>query len=257
MILSALLLSACLHLTRGRSLVDMDMENEINLNSHSDWVKISQSPKRHITRNLGQRLELECEAMGSPPPTIQWFKEDRLLTVPINIDRYENNIVNEISSQGLAKVKSRLVLNYLLPVHEGMFRCLAESGLEKVVAESRVYVINKEGIQMNFTTLVQRNILGAHHKPRVTLWSPDYMDTIGHEVLLPCQGVGNPRPEIQWVNPEGELVREGNGRISMLPNGELRIRTVTWSDMGVYTCIAKNHLGEDSEETFLYPMQES
>lgn len=97
----------------------------------------------------------------------------------MQIDRYENNVVNSIASQGLAKVRSRLVLNYLLPVHEGTFRCLAESGSEKVVAESRVYVINKEGLQLNFTTLVQRNILGAHHKPRVTLWSPDYMDEIG------------------------------------------------------------------------------
>ncbi|XP_044764143.1 neural/ectodermal development factor IMP-L2 isoform X2 [Coccinella septempunctata] len=256
MILSALLLSACLHLTRGRSVLEMDMDNEINVNPHNDWVKINQTPKRHITKNHGQRLELECEAMGSPPPTIQWYKEDRLLTVPVNIDRYENNIVNAVSSQGLASVKSRLVLNYLLPVHDGTFRCLAESGSEKAVAESRVYVINKDDIQMNFTTLVQKNILGAHHKPRVTLWSPTYMDVIGREILLPCQGVGNPRPQIQWVGPMG-LIGEGEGRISMLSNGELRIRSVTWSDMGGYICIAKNHLGEDSAETFLYPMQES
>ncbi|KAL3270665.1 hypothetical protein HHI36_021193 [Cryptolaemus montrouzieri] len=264
MILSALLLSVCLHLTSSRSITsEVDMDNEIDIGVggapifRQEWVKLSQAPRKLVSKNLGQHLELECEAMGSPPPTIQWFKEDKLLTVPVNIDRYENNIVTETISQGLAKVKSRLVLNYLLPVHEGTFRCLAQSGSEKVVGESRVFVINKEGIEMNFTTLVQKNILGAHHKPRVTLWSPTYMDVIGQEVFLPCQGEGNPRPDTRWVGPQGELIGPGSGRISVLSNGELRIRSVSWADMGVYSCIVINSLGQDSAETFLYPMQES
>ncbi|KAK9887317.1 hypothetical protein WA026_021625 [Henosepilachna vigintioctopunctata] len=262
MILSVLILSACLHIAKSRGLSsEVDIDNEIDVGGpprfRQEWVKLSQTPKRLITKNLGQHLELECEAMGSPPPTIQWFKEDKLLTVPINIDRYENNIVTETISQGLAKVKSRLILNYLLPVHEGTFRCLAQGGSEKAVAESRLFVINKEGIQFNFTTLIQRNILGAHHKPRVTLWSPTYMDVIGREVFLPCKGEGNPRPDTRWVGPQGEMIGSGNDRISALSNGELRIRSVSWSDMGVYSCIVSNSLGQDSAETFLYPMQES
>lgn len=264
-ILPLIFLCITFELVRCRSISDLDLDNEIEVGlggattpfHHNDWIKINQGPKRMITKNVGQHLELECEAMGSPPPTLQWFKDDKLLTVPVNIDRYEHNIITENLGSGLSRVKGRLVLNYLLPVHEGTFRCLAQSGSETAVAESRVFVINKEGIEMNFTQLVQNKILGAHHKPRVTLWSPTYMDEIGREVLLPCQGVGNPHPDTRWVDPQGELILSSNGRISVLPDGELRIKPVTWDDMGVYTCIVRNSLGQDSAETFLYPMQES
>lgn len=41
----------------------------------------------------------------------------------------------------------------------------------------------------------------------------------------------------------------------MSQEGELRIRSMEWSDMGAYVCALENSVGEDSVETFLYPMQ--
>lgn len=39
-----------------------------------DWVKISEAPPQIVNDAIGARVELECEAVGSPEPTIQWLK---------------------------------------------------------------------------------------------------------------------------------------------------------------------------------------
>lgn len=108
MILYVLLVSACLHVTIGRSIVDVDIDNDISANAHNDWVKLSETPKRHITKMHGQRLELECEAMGHPPPTIQWFKEDRLLTVPVNVS---SCLFIDVLLRSKSKMKSHIQPN--------------------------------------------------------------------------------------------------------------------------------------------------
>lgn len=44
-----------------------------------DWVKVS--PTERIVRvGRGQRLEVDCEAIGSPSPRLQWYKEARPVT---------------------------------------------------------------------------------------------------------------------------------------------------------------------------------
>lgn len=39
-----------------------------------DWVKISESPPPKVVQNIGSTIELECEAIGSPPPSIYWVR---------------------------------------------------------------------------------------------------------------------------------------------------------------------------------------
>lgn len=46
----------------------------------NDWVKISEAPPQIVTHPMGARVELECEAVGFPSPTIQWIKGNRALT---------------------------------------------------------------------------------------------------------------------------------------------------------------------------------
>ena len=52
---------------------------------------------------------------------------------------------------------------------------------------------------------------------------------------------------------------EGDGvgndvRFVVRDNGDLVISSVTWSDMGQYTCTAKNIKGTSYVNTFLYPL---
>lgn len=40
-----------------------------------------------------------------------------------------------------------------------------------------------------------------------------------------------------------------------MPDGALRIRSIVWNDMGAYMCVSRNSVGQDSVDTFLYPMK--
>lgn len=49
-----------------------------------EWVRIKHSGPRMNRVSPGGRVELECEANGSPPPSVQWF--------------HNNNPLSEVSS---------------------------------------------------------------------------------------------------------------------------------------------------------------
>lgn len=73
-------------------------------------------------------------------------------------------------------------------------------------------------------------------------------------MILPCKSVGNPKPVLTWFRPNGKEVTNDD-KFQVMQDGELSIRSISWGDMGVYTCIVINEVGKDSVETFLYPMQ--
>ncbi|XP_018565968.1 neural/ectodermal development factor IMP-L2 isoform X2 [Anoplophora glabripennis] len=256
MILSVLLIALSLRLAQSSRLRN-DMNNDLSpVLSGSrfkliDWVQIKEPPVPLVTEKVGAHVELECQAMGSPPPTIQWYKRNMRIT--------ENEMmeVNTIKpSDALAMMSSRLVINYLLPRHQDIYRCVAEAGAQVSTSVTKLIVSDKEGREMNFTQLINAKILGAHHMPRVTFWASTLMDTIGNEVNLPCKSVGNPKPTLLWIDPNGRVI-ETDDRFTILPDGELRIKSIIWADMGIYTCVVKNSVGDDTVETFLYPMKAS
>lgn len=87
MILSVLLIALSLRLAQAQgSRLRNDMDNDLNpvLSGGRfkliDWVKIKQSPVPLITEKVGAHVEFECQAMGSPPPTIQWYKRNMRIT---------------------------------------------------------------------------------------------------------------------------------------------------------------------------------
>lgn len=76
----------------------------------------------------------------------------------------------------------------------------------------------------------------------------------GNDVVLPCQTVGNPKPKLIWLDIYKRQISD-NDKLTILRDGALRIRSLSWEDMGEYTCISSNSMGEDQVVTFLYPMK--
>ncbi|KAB0791232.1 hypothetical protein PPYR_03032 [Photinus pyralis] len=261
--LSVLLVAAVwVHSTHCRRLSD-DLDNDILGNPvgvglgmisgrQRDWIRISQSPPQIVSRPLGSRIELECEAMGSPAPVMQWLKGNTPLT---ENESFETNAINDNPSHGIAKAKSRLVINSALTIHEGTFTCLAESGSQIASTKTELYVVRGGTSPRNFTQLLASEMLAARSPARIVLFNTIYLDNIGSDIALPCRAVGNPTPDVLWLDPSERVVSStADGRLSILSDGELRIRSIRWDDMGVYTCVARNTLAQDSISTFLYPM---
>nr|CAD7570328.1 unnamed protein product [Timema californicum] len=222
-------------------------------------------------------------------------------------DDFENNrLVNDIStpSGGMAKVRSRLVVDCVMPVHEGVYSCVATAAAQSILAPPTMLLVqerkNQELIELdhkildmkldarsedldketmmadeylqkffeiqlgfhnninNLTALLaacpSTNSIHATSPARISTWSPLYMDVMGNDVTLPCRAVGNPRPAIYWLDGDNELIAENEPRYKVLPDGDLFIYKLQWSDMGGYTCIASNTRSRDMTTTFLYPV---
>ena len=85
------------------------------------------------------------------------------------------------------------------------------------------------------------------------MWSKTRLEVIGSEVQLFCRSSGFPKPVVSWIGPDGMPVTTFDGRFKVTDSGDLWIKDLSWSDMGSYTCIASNPIGDDHSMTFLYP----
>lgn len=75
----------------------------------------------------------------------------------------------------------------------------------------------------------------------------DDLDAVeGSTVYISCPTTGNPVPEIHWKTP-GRLISSSE-RLRIL-NNTLGILDGTWSDSGIYSCIATNGAGSDEMAT--------
>ncbi|EEB17941.1 Neural/ectodermal development factor IMP-L2 precursor, putative [Pediculus humanus corporis] len=212
-----------------------------------DWIKISRAPSQVINTQLGDKVELECEVLGSPAPEIQWYKGSQL------IQETERSVLNnELQDSyhdkaGLAKIKSRFIIDCVTSNHGGFYTCVARAGVKKIKSEPSLLLI--EGGSSESCKEAKNEKL---QPPRIISWNPTAMENMGVDVLLPCAAVGNPTPEIYWLDQDNNVVN--NFRFRVLNNGDLAIYRLAWPDMGQYKCVAENSLGRDSVTTFIYPV---
>ena len=78
---------------------------------------------------------------------------------------------------------------------------------------------------------------------------------IGGIAEISCNPTGSPKPTIRWrkLSEEGddtEVVSQG--RFTILPNGNLRIKRVVSVDRGKYQCIVRNSLGSGMKVAELF-----
>lgn len=216
----------------------------------SDWIKISESPPVVVNSQLGERVEIECEVLGSPAPEIQWLRGNQPVqqTERMSPNIHHNALPGSYHDKaGLAKIKSRLVIDCVTAKHEGFYTCVARAGTKKIKAQPTLLLIeggNSDSCKESEQAKLQQ--------PRIVSWNPTAMENMGVDVLLPCVAIGNPPPAVYWLDQDNNVVN--NFRYQVLNNGDLAIYRLSWPDMGQYTCVAENSVGRDTVTTFIYPV---
>ncbi|RLW01629.1 hypothetical protein DV515_00007838, partial [Chloebia gouldiae] len=169
-------------------------------------------PQNVILAEVEKDVDILCQAMGVPMPTLVWYKD----SVPLG--RLENPRYKVLLSGGLRIHAPR-------PQDAGIFQCFAS---------------NPAGEIHTYTYLDVTNIKPAFIQP-----PEDTTVTEGMTAVLTCEVSGAPRPAISWKKGE-QILASGSVQIPrfvLLESGGLQIAPVFLQDAGNYTCCAANSEG--------------
>ncbi|XP_072210897.1 roundabout homolog 3 [Excalfactoria chinensis] len=154
-----------------------------------------------------QAAEFPCEALGDPPPTARWRREDGELPA----GRWELLADNTLR---ISQVRAE---------DEGTYTCMAENSVGRSEASG---------------TLIVRVPPQLITHPRNQTVSP------GQSVTFQCETAGNPPPAVFWQKEGSQtLLFPGQSsppasRISVAPSGAMTIAAVQPTDAGYYLCQA-------------------
>lgn len=198
---------------------------------------------------------------------------------------FESNAISESSPTSRARAISRLIIDRSV-ISERSFSCVGRSGSKTAVESTTIYSddSNSSGDILGLNAGIGSSSTSGPKKVRVLSYYSTIFAAIGKSIVLPCKAAGRPHPEIFWLVPpsfysskifisirgslfyfdmfsycfhrldtEQTMIGTQNPRLKVLPNGDLLISPLRWSDMGTYTCIARNPISKDTAETFVYP----
>lgn len=211
------------------------------------------APRLNTEIKLQDSVVLECEAGGSPPPTIHWLKDGS------KIQQEDFMVTNalpdsEASPFGLSSTKSRLFVDCMTPKEEGLYTCVADTPYQRVNANTKVFLSTNLPAELNPSCIPQKKSLAHSGQPaRIHMWTARLLQIMGNDAVVFCRAIGDPTPTVEWHIGDDEIL-ESDDKFQILDNGDLLIRQVSWNDMGLYTCVARNGLAKDTITTFLYPM---
>lgn len=178
-----------------------------------------------VNVQTGKTARFECLAVGTPTPSITWFKEN----TPIDAD-------NRI------KLKNDGTLLEIHNVHESdesLYVCEAKNTLGSREVSANLRVTGKN-----------------HNKAPVLVYKPYNIEAVeGTTIEIPCKAEGNPTPGIQWTKEGDVLQRTGRWKVSL--SGNLYIYNSNGEDQGRYECTAINEHGRVSASGYLTVKEES
>ncbi|NXX42046.1 MXRA5 protein, partial [Tricholaema leucomelas] len=195
-------------------------QSSTNFRIHGERPKIVTKGPQSISILAETDASIPCNAVGEPKPFITWTKVSTgaLMTANTRLQRFE-----------VWKNGTLLIRNVQLQ-DRGQYLCTAQ---------------NQHGVDKLIITLTV-----VAHQPKILL--SRYRDVtvyFGETITMECQVSGTPSPHISWIFPDRKIlqtVTTTESRIMLHENRTLSIKQATFSDRGVYKCIASNAAGADS-----------
>ncbi|XP_038155806.1 contactin-3 [Cyprinodon tularosa] len=178
----------------------------ISYHAKPQWLQTITDTAQSIEENLFW----ECKANGKPKPSYSWLKNGE-----------------QVMAEGRVQIENgALSITALNLSDSGMYQCVAENKHGSVYSSAQLMVLAS-------APTFSKSPLKALLKARS-----------GSEVTLECKPQASPLAISLWK--KGNEILQRTERITLFPNGTLKIVNVTKRDAAIYTCIAKNQFGTAS-----------
>ncbi|XP_049947508.1 Down syndrome cell adhesion molecule-like protein Dscam2 [Schistocerca serialis cubense] len=163
------------------------------------------------TLTPGSAWSAECEAAGSPLPSVSWRRDGHALTTS------QQHTLQVSVQAGSASVRGRLSLSAVRPEDGGVYECVASSAAGAASHAAPLHVVGP-----------------PHVRPM-----PDQRVVAHTDAAFHCRVTGYPISQIRWEK-EGTTLPD-NDRQQVFQNGTLIIQNMQkHSDEGGYVCVATN-----------------
>ncbi|XP_052744510.1 hemicentin-1 [Bicyclus anynana] len=179
------------------------------------WVTPHIEPPLEVFEEIqyGANVSIECNAVGFPIPNITWMFGDEVLINSTNL-RF-----NDSGNLSIVNVSVK---------NEGPYICAAENIAG--IAKKTFYVSVRET-----PAILTDNYTGPYEALN--------LDT---SLIISCKATGNPKPYVAWIKDGFYL--DTDSRYEIAVDGTLTIKKPTEELSGVYTCVAKNHVGNATKD---------
>ncbi|XP_056379622.1 hemicentin-1 isoform X2 [Hyla sarda] len=177
--------------------------------------RIQGPPVEHQTGTIKTPVAFSCDAYGIPTPTLIWLKDGSQINPSDYLD------IHFLAGGSKIKMDRAQLSN------NGNYTCIATN------VEGRA---QKDYI---LTIQVPPSITGSGMANEINT-------LLAEDIQLVCEASGIPQPVIYWLKDGKSINSDHRLGITKSLNGKiLSILNVQTADMGKYTCVATNDVGED------------
>ncbi|CAI2354591.1 unnamed protein product [Caenorhabditis sp. 36 PRJEB53466] len=232
----------------------MDGVFERNIAFDTDTAPSVKKQLEDIVANVGDLIAtLSCDLDGHPIPKVQWFKDDKELTVPsMKYDSFYN--------EGLAE----LTVKNIVESDAGKYTCRATNDLGSIMthaklsvktddkkkkkAETSPAVIEKKKDRKTSKVVVIEEMLDM--PPNFHHLLQDDEAKIGEPKVLVVTNTTLPEPTVDWYHDGEHITVADSNYLQKHDKGryELHILSVDATDEGVWKAVGKNAYGECESE---------
>uniref|UniRef100_A0A3Q2PS72 Neural cell adhesion molecule L1-like protein n=1 Tax=Fundulus heteroclitus TaxID=8078 RepID=A0A3Q2PS72_FUNHE len=179
-----------------------------------EWVS---EPESQLSM-IGSDVQIKCSARGVPEPTITWRVNGELLQASPAANR--------------KTVGDTIMLHNAKASDSAVYQCEASNRHGSLLSNANIMIMN-----------LQPMILTNNGE--------DYSAVEGKGAMMHCKVFSSPPSTITWSKDDSTESVEGP-RFTLHDNGSLEIHRVEKSDVGQYTCLAKNTEGSSAIDAMLY-----
>uniref|UniRef100_A0A6C0JPS4 Ig-like domain-containing protein n=1 Tax=viral metagenome TaxID=1070528 RepID=A0A6C0JPS4_9ZZZZ len=192
-------------------------------------------------------LTLSCEAFDDPIPLIKWFYNGK----EVVRGSYGGGLSHEKKYKKNHSIKfgaivSKIRLREIIDPdsvfqQENTLSCVAYTDTKKKVSNTTIIINNRINLFNN-------------NDPMIYMWSSNRIHKEHDDIQLVCRHtctINECDVEIEW-RKNGEPITDEK-RFSILKNGDLLIKRLSFDDRGIYYCKVSNEYGSDERDIFVYP----